>query len=141
MAYSRASLASVRHCSWSYRPLRARPPLIGHQFRPHPVIERLGWLVPVEHRPFEAAAAAIERDAGEMAQQRGADPASSRFGRDVQIFKIEPAPPRPGRELVEEQREAQTRTRQDERRGGTELVDSRDTSGVGEQEKERMKST
>src|SRR3546814_16699243 len=89
MAYSRASLASVRHCSWSYRPLRARPPLIGHQFGTHPGIERLGGLVPVEHRPFEAAAAAIERDAGEMAQQRGADPDSARFGRDVQIFKLE----------------------------------------------------
>src|SRR3546814_5886335 len=61
------------------------------------------------YRPFEAAAAAIERDAGEMAQQRGADLDSARFGRDVQIFEIEPAPPRPGRENVEEQREAQAR--------------------------------
>src|SRR3546814_15102370 len=67
----------------SHRPRRARPPPIGHQFGTHPGIERLGGLVPVEHRPFEAAAAAIERDAGEMAQQRGADPDSARFGRDV----------------------------------------------------------
>ena len=45
--------------------------------------------VPVEHRPFEASASALLRQAGEMCEQRLADSAAAHLRIDEKIFEID----------------------------------------------------
>ena len=81
------------------RPLVVRP---GAQA----VVETDRRCVPVEHRPLDPAAAALERQAGQLSQQRLPDSAAARLRDDEQVLEVDPRLAEEGREGVEEQREA-----------------------------------
>src|SRR4030095_11961977 len=62
--------------------------------------------VPVEDRPLQPAAAALERGARQMTQQRLAQTLPAKLLPHVEIFEIDPGLRQEGREVGEEQREA-----------------------------------
>ena len=81
-------------------------PLV-HAHRAQLAVKRDRVRVPVEHRPFEPRAPALDRDARQIAEQRLADAMPAGLGRDVEVLQIQPAPPGPGAETVKEQRKAE----------------------------------
>src|SRR6185437_14560804 len=56
--------------------------------------------VPVEHRPFEPAAAPLHREAGKVDQKGAAVAPATEVGLDEQVLQVEPAPPQECREIV-----------------------------------------
>src|SRR5260370_41032396 len=62
--------------------------------------------IPVEHRPFEAPAAALHRNPRELSKQLAADAQPPELGLDEEIFQVESTAPEERREVVEEQDEA-----------------------------------
>src|SRR3970040_3036581 len=59
----------------------AHPPAL-HEPGAQTLVEPEGGLVPVEHRPFHAAAAALDRDRGHTGEQLPADTAPAPFRDD-----------------------------------------------------------
>jgi hypothetical protein len=60
------------------------------------LIEIDGELVPVQHRPVEAAAVPIYSDARQLAEQGEANAMLSKWWFDEKVFEIDPALPEPG---------------------------------------------
>src|SRR5258705_936974 len=75
------------------------------RLRAEPFVELDRRRIPVEHRPFESPAAALDGDARERREQLPADPEPPELGLDEQILEIEAAAAEKRREVVEEHRE------------------------------------
>src|SRR5262249_42002390 len=67
------------------------------QVRAEPAIEADGGLVPIEHRPFHAAPAALERETSQMLEQLTANPAIAILVAYEQVFEIQPRTAQKGR--------------------------------------------
>src|SRR5690349_17208479 len=70
----------------------AGDPVLGpvtHRLGAQTQVEVDGGLVPVEHGPFETAAAARARDSREMAEQCLADAVAAKLRPDEEIFEVE----------------------------------------------------
>ena len=102
--HARPSLAPVPLASERAPAIAADAP-IGHHRRAHPPIEADRAFVPVEHAPFEAAAAARGGQPREVLEQGLADAAAALVGLDEEVFEVEPRPREEGREVGEEERE------------------------------------
>src|SRR5499427_3714357 len=63
-------------------------------------------LVPVEHRPLEAAAAALDGESGQMHEQCLAVAAPAELRHDEEILEVQARPGEERRVVVEEEREA-----------------------------------
>jgi hypothetical protein len=77
-----------------------------HLPRAQRLVELQRRLVPVEHGPFQPAAAAIARDARQRPQQRTPDAVTAQGGAHEQILEIQPGPADKRREVEEVQRES-----------------------------------
>ena len=80
-----------------------------------PVIHRLGAksfvkidgaCVPVQHRPFQAAATALDRQLGQKGQHLPADTLSAEFGLDEEIFQVDAGLSQKGRKVMKKQGES-----------------------------------
>ena len=62
---------------------------VGHHGRAHALVEADRVLVPVEHAPFEAAAAALDGEPRQPLEQRLADALAALGRLDEQVLEIE----------------------------------------------------
>src|SRR5689334_23039606 len=82
---------------------------LGHHRGTRALVEADRVHVPVEHAPFEAPVAALDREAAEPLEQRAADAARAPRRLDVQVLEIEAGLGEEGREIGEEEREGDDR--------------------------------
>ena len=80
-------------------------PLVEHM-RAHAAIEGDRRLVPVEHRPFQAATLPALGDRRNVREQLLADATAAPLGHDEQILEIQTLLAEESREVVEEERKA-----------------------------------
>src|ERR1700682_1516837 len=78
-----------------------RPPGVGP--RAQTLVEADGVAVPVEHGPFEPAASALDRQAGELLEQRTPYGAAAVFGKHEQVLEVDSRLSEEGREVVKEE--------------------------------------
>src|SRR2546430_1274990 len=99
--------------SFSVRVSQFRNPILG-QSKYGPVIHRSRTklaikfncrFVPIEHRPFHAAAAAFARNFGQVYKQRATVTFSAHLWFDKQILEIQARATKPGRKIVKKDRE------------------------------------
>src|ERR1700744_5524503 len=90
-------------------PLDAHDPPLAHLLGAERAIEIDGGLVPVEHRPVDAAEAFAQRSRAQLAEERAADAAAPLARQHEEIFEVDPGAAEPGRVVVEPQREADRR--------------------------------
>ena len=83
----------------------ADPPVL-EQARAQPAIEADSRRVPVEHRPFHAAPAALEREAREVLQQLAADASPAVLVAHEEILEVQPRAAEERGVVRKEQREA-----------------------------------
>jgi MOSC domain-containing protein YiiM len=67
------------------------------------LVEVDGGLVPVEHPPLHSPVAALQRDAGQLGQQRLAVASASGGGAHVEVLEVDPVRAAPGGEVEEPQ--------------------------------------
>src|SRR5262245_52372930 len=79
---------------------------LAHRHRAEALVEIDRAHVPVEDRPLQPAAVALDREACEVPQQRFAAALAAKLLPDVQILEIDAGLRQEGREVVEEQGEA-----------------------------------
>src|SRR5262249_6809504 len=90
---------------------------LGHELRAERLVEADRGLVPVEHAPLQAPAAAFDRELREASEQRLADAVPALGRLDEEILEIEAGLAEERRESREEEREADRASvaRRDER--------------------------
>src|SRR5881394_1015632 len=76
-----------------------------HQLGANLLVERDGEIVPVEHRPVDAAAIPIDRNARELAQKSESNSVFPEVRLHEEIFEIDPALAEPGGVVVKVKRE------------------------------------
>src|SRR6202165_6094166 len=78
-----------------------RPPGVGP--RAQTLVETDGVAVPVEHGPFEPGASPLDRQAGELLEQRTPYAAAAVFGKEEQVLRGDSMLSEEGREDVKEE--------------------------------------
>src|ERR1700674_417523 len=71
--------------------------------RPQALVETDRFAVPVQHRPSEPAALALDRQPGQLLEERAPDTAASMLRRHEQVFQVDPGLRQKGREVVKEE--------------------------------------
>src|SRR2546422_362944 len=79
---------------------------IVHRLGAKAAVESDGGLVPVENRPFQSSAVALDRELGEVDEQLPADPAAPPRRFHEKILEVQAALADKRREILKEQREA-----------------------------------
>ena len=74
---------------------------VGHGLRAEGEVKADARLVPVKAPPLEPAAAALDRDGGELLEYRLAVALATVLGAHIQIFEVYARPAEEGREVVE----------------------------------------
>src|SRR6202521_4376114 len=71
--------------------------------RPQALVETDRFAVPVEHRPFEPAALALDRQPSQLLEERAPDTAAAMLRRHEQVFQVNPRLAQEGQKFVKKE--------------------------------------